>query len=250
MIRLSLLLLALVTLCGCTRPVETRDELLARMVDRYDDNRGGVAGFVVTAGGAQATHGALPDSTSALDPPAIVPTAGDLDPTAATLLVQHVANVRRLADTLRTAVMEGPLDRGGYRVYLLANEQAGRALYVVVDAETFDVREIEQSVQADTLAQPLVTRLLYDDFRISDGIALPFRVRQVNEGLDQFVPQAERMVQGGRLSVMQRTLEQQPASAERDARLADIARRLRLYTEGVQEIELRIQSVRVTTRSG
>lgn len=248
MTRLTLSALLLLALSACSHDVETHDELVDRMVERYEDNRGGVAGFVVTAGGAEATHAALPDSAAALAPPVVVPVADAPSPEAASLLIQHVANVRLLADTLRTATMEGPIDRGGYRVYLLASEQPGRALYVVVDAETFDVREIEQSVRVDTLAQPLVTRLLYDDFRTVDGLTLPFRVRQVNEGLGQFISASERMVQGGRLGMKRQALEQERPSAERDRRRAALERQMRLYSEGVQETELRIDGVRVTPR--
>ena len=243
MTRLAVPLLLLLV-AACARAPETRDELLARMSERYETNRGAPGGFVVSAGGAEAAHGALPEGTSALAPPTVT----GADPVAAALLAQHVPNVRLLADTLRTATMDGPLDRGGHRVYLLADEQPGRALYVVVDAETFDVREIEQSVKVDTLAQPLVTRLVYDDFRPTDGLTLPFRVRQINEGLAQFVDQAERMVQGGSLGATREALARQPPGPERDQRLADVERRLRLYTEGVQETELRVDRVRVTPR--
>ena len=247
------LLLALAAVAACAAaPPDTTAAVLERMLARYDANLGGVGGFVVTAAGATATHGALPDSTSDLDPPAIAPAPGQTpDGELVPLLLQQVANVRLLADTLRTADLDGPRDLRGRRVYILTRTATGgRTLYVVVDAETFDVREIEQAVQPDTLAQPLVTRLVYDDFRTADGLTVPYRVRLINEGLDQLIPETERMVRGGQASVARGQIEMLPPGPEREARRAQLDRDLKLYTEGTQEYDLRIDGVRVTPRAG
>ena len=239
---------------ACSRGPETPQDLLAQMLARYSANRGAVGGFVVTGGGAEATHAALPDSTSELAPPAIAPVGGEQpSPEALSLLVQHVPNVRLLAARLRAAEMEGPRDLRGHRVYILTgapDAPGAPTLYVVVDAQTFDVREIEQSVTADTLDRPLITRLVYDDFRTADGITLPFRVRQTNEGVDQLIPQTERMVRGGQLSVSRGQIDLLPPGREREQRREALDRELRLYTDGVQETDLRVDRVRVMPRGG
>lgn len=246
---LLLLFLSACALSACERGVETREDLLGRMAARYDANRGAVGGFVVTGGGGEATHAALPDRTSALPPPAVVPAGDAADPARLGLLAQQVANVRLLSDTLRTATMSGPVDRRGARVYVLTSPpRDGRTLAVVVDAETFDVREIEQAVAVDTLARPLVTRLLYDDFRTEGGLTLPFRVRQLNEGLDQLVPADQRRTLGDQARRERSGAELLPPGASREARMADLDRQIRLFTEGIQETELRVKSVRVLPR--
>ena len=242
-------LLLLLTLSACERGVETREDLLSRMAARYDANRGAAGGFVVTGGGGEATHAALPDSVSTLLPPGVVPSGDAADPGVLGLLAQQVANVRLLSDTLRTATLTGPADRRGHRVYVLTSPpQGGRTLTVVVDAETFDVREIEQAVRADTLARPLVTRLLYDDFRTADGLTLPFRVRQLNEGLDQLIPADQRRTLGDQARRERSGAELLPPGASREARMAGLDRQIRLFTEGIQETELRVERVRVLPR--
>ena len=253
MTRPILALAALLALLGaCAQPPDTTAALLERMLARYESNRGAIGGFVATGGGAEATHGALPDSAATLDLPAIAPAGGATpDPQLVALLVQQVPNVRLLADTLRTAEMDGPRDLRGHRVYILTRPAAAPGaptLYVVVDAETFDVREIEQSVAPDSLERPLVSRLVYDDFRAVDGFTAPFRVRQINEGVDQFIPQTERIVRGGQASVARGQVEQMPAGPEREARRATLDRDIRLYTRGEQETDLRIERLRVVPR--
>jgi hypothetical protein len=244
------LLLALAPLGACQQPdVTSRGALVDRMLERYDAARGGVGGFVVTGGGGEATHGALPDSTADLAPPAIVP-VGDAppDPEVLALLAQQVPNVRLLARALRAATLDGPRDLRGRRVYVLTAEPeapGAPTLHVVVDAETFDVREIEQAVTADTLDRPVLSRLIYDDFRTVDGLTVPFRVRQIREGVDQLIPMRDRMVRGGPLAVAKGQIDRLPPGPERERRRAEIERDLRLYTEGVQETELRVDRVRV-----
>lgn len=249
MLRHAPALLLLVLLGACERGVETRESLLDRMAARYDANRGAVGGFVVTGGGGEATHAALPESASTLPPPTVMPAGEAADPAVLGLLAQQVANVRLLSDTLRTATLGGPVDRRGHRVYVLTSPpQGGRTLAVVVDAETFDVREIEQAVRVDTLARPLVTRLLYDDFRTADGLTLPFRVRQLNEGLDQLIPAEQRRTLGDQARTERSGADLLPPGAARDARKADLDRQIRLFTEGIQETELQVERVRVLPR--
>ena len=253
MTRSVLPVLLLVVLGACARGPETPQALLARMLDRYDATRGAVGGLVVTGGGAEATHGALPDSTAELAVPVIVPVAGESPaPETGALLAQHIPNVRLLARALARATMEGPRDLRGRSVYILTAEPdtAGApTLFVVVDAETFDVREIEQSVRPDTLARPLVTRLVYDDFRPVDGVPFAFRVRQINEGVDQLIPIADRMFRGGQASVARGQVDLLPPGRAREERRAALDREVNLYTRGVQETEVRIDRIRVVPRA-
>lgn len=93
-----------------------------------------------------------------------------------------------------------------------------------------------------------MSRLVYDDFRAVDGFTAPFRVRQINEGVDQFIPQTERIVRGGQASVARGQVEQMPAGPEREARRASLDREIRLYTRGEQETDLRIERLRVVPR--
>ena len=250
--RLALALVSLVVLGACQQDVETPQALLARMLNRYEATRGGIGGFVATGGGGEATHGALPDSTAELPPPAVVPVGdGPPDPELLSLLAQQVPNVRLLAQALDDATMEGPRDLRGRRVYILTAEPeapGAPTLHVVVDAETFDVREIEQAATADTLDRPILSRLVYDDFRTVDGLTVPFRVRQIREGIDQFIPMEQRMVRGGQLSVSRGQIDLLPPSAARERRRAELDREIRLYTEGVQETDLRVDQVRVLPR--
>ena len=256
MIRSVLPLVLLVVLGACARGPETPQALLVRMLERYEATRGAVGGLVVTAGGTEATHGPLPDSTAELPLPVLVPVdSAAAAPEAAPLLAQHIPNVRLLARALAAATMDGPRDLRGHRVYILTAEPAaaGQAtLHVVVDAETFDVREIEQSLQPDTLDRPLITRLLYDDVRPAEGrpaAAFPFRVRQINEGVDQLIPVSERMFRGGQASVARGQVDRLPPGAAREARRAALDREIALYTRGVQETELRIDRIRATPRA-
>ncbi|HEX8297911.1 MAG TPA: hypothetical protein VF594_02020 [Rubricoccaceae bacterium] len=253
MTRPILALAALLALLGaCAETPDTTAALLEQMLARYNDNRGGIGGFVAAGGGAEATHGALPDSTSTLDLPTVAPAAGATpDPQLVPLLLQQIPNVRLLADTLRTAVIEGPRDLRGHRVYILTRPAAAPGaptLYVVVDAETFDVREIEQSVTPDSLQRPLVTRLIYDDFRAVDGFTAPFRIRQITEGVDQLIPETERIVRGGQATVARGRVEQMPQGPEREARRASLDREIKLYTQGIQETDLTIERLRVVPR--
>ena len=254
MTRLILGLTAFLVLLGaCADDPDSTATLLQRMRARYDANRGAIGGFVASGAGARATYGPLPDSTGALDPPQLEPT-GSTAPDQATvqLLIQQIANVRLLADTLRTADFEGPRDLHGHRVYILTRNPSAvgqPTLFVVVDAETFDVREIEQSITPDSLQRPLVQRIVYDDFRTVDGFTAPFRIRQITEGIDQLIPEVERTVMGGQASVARGSVDLLPPGPEREARRAQLDADIRLYTRGERETDLRIDSLRVIPRA-
>ena len=250
MTRLLLGLTAFLILLGaCADDPDSTAALLQRMRARYDANRGAIGGFVAVGGGARATYGPLPDSTGALDPPAIEPSGSTPpDQPAIQLLMQQVANVRLLADTLRTATFDGPRDLHGHRVYILTREPSAPdqpTLFVVVDAETFDIREIEQSIKPDSLQRPLVQRIVYDDFRTVGGFTAPFRIRQVTEGIDQLIPETERIVMGGQATMARGQTDMLPPGPERDARRARFDADIRLYTRGERETDLRIDSLRV-----
>ncbi len=254
MTRLLLGLTALLILLGaCADDPDSTQALLQRMRARYDANRGAVGGFVATGGGARATFGPLPDSTAALDPPGVEPTtSAPPEPAAVQLLMQQLPNVRLLADTLRTAGFNGPRDLHGHRVYVLTRNPTAPdqpTLFVVVDAETFDIREIEQSFKPDTLQRPLVQRLVYDDFRTVDGFTAPFRIRQITEGIDQLIPETERIVMGGQATLARGQTDLLPPGPEREARRARFDADVRLYTKGERETVLRIDSLRVIPKA-
>ena len=242
----------------------TADAVTDAMLRRYESNLGAVEAFTVVGAGAEARY-VLSDDTTGLDqfgPPEFGPASDGAEPTPpAQLLALQIPNVRRLASGLRTAALSGPITRDGRRAYALASNDPGalvgepglaapdttgdHELRVYVDAETFDVLEIYQSMAADTLEAPVTSRLIYSDFQETDGVVLPRTVRQVETGLDQFVSDDDRIVIGGQLGATREVLRQSPPSPRRDARLAEIEAQIRMYGEGISELALRVDSVRV-----
>ena len=232
---------------------------------RFDATLGSVDGFTVEAAGAEARY-VLAEDTTGLDrfgPPQVAPAGdGPVNPAEVQLLAVQVPNVPRLAAGIRGAELEGPITRDGRRVYVLRTDDPGTLvgtpgavpvdsartpdLRVYVSAETFDVVEVYQSVMPDTSAtEPVVSRLIYSDFRETDGAVLPWAVRQLQTGLDPGLSDDERMVMGGRLGLARRQAEAMPSGPERDAQLAALDAQERLLTEGVADLTLEIDAVRV-----
>lgn len=244
--------------------VASAESIADAMLQRYEDNLGDVEAFTVVAEGAEARY-TLADDTTGLDrfaPPQLAPAGDDARPErAAELLLVQVPNVARLATGLRSATLTGPISRDGRRAYafatndprvvlgddgaLTADSSLAYDFRVYVDAETFDVLEINQVVNVDTLAQPVTSRYIYSDFQETDGLVLPHTVRQIQTGLNQAIPEDQRMIAGGRLGLSRQQLENQPSSPERDAQLADVIAQQRLIGEGVADLTLEVDAVRV-----
>lgn len=275
--RLALFSAAVLTLAACgtddafeapTEELTTSEAVADVMLQRYNANVGSVDGFTVRAGGAEARY-AVSDDTSGLATFQIeVGPAGDapVDPAAAQLLYNHVANVPLLARGLRSALFGGAATRDGRRAYVLSTDnpaslfgeagqrvpvESGQEFRIYVDAETFDVIEIFQSFVADSLAAPVTTRIVYSDFREVGGLTLPYQVREVTTGLEDQLSDEEKMLAGGQLGIARsRTLETMPAGPERDAQIAEIDAQTRLLTEGVLERTLTVDEIVVGAPEG
>ena len=263
--------LVLLAACGDEATVDVPEEALTTadavadaMLQRYESNLGDVEAFTVVAEGAEARY-TLSEDTTGLDrygTPQVGPADDGPPPApAAQLLFVQVPNVPRLAAGLRTATLTGPLSRDGRRAYGLTTDDPGalfgepglaapdttetREFRVYVDAAAFDVIEIYQIVMADTLRQPITSRLIYSDFQETDGVVLPHTVRQVETGLHLAMADADRMVMGGQLGIARERLLMEPQSAERDAQIADIEAQQRLVADGISELTLTVDAVRV-----
>ena len=263
--RFALVLPLLVAVAGCggetaAPPAEltSAQAVTDAMLDGFEANVGRVEGFTVVAGGAEGRY-TVSDDTASVDRVTlqVVPVGSMQRPSgSAQLLYNHVPNVARLAQGMRGATFEGRATRDGRPAYVLSTDNpeamlgggapgvAGeRELRLYVDPETFDVLEIYQSFEADSTA--LTTRLIYSDFRDADGLRLPYRVRQVTTGLNQAIPQTERIAVGGQIGLALRQAEQMPQGPERQARTQELEAELRRVTEGIDETELEVETVRV-----
>ena len=266
-----LLLLPLVLLaaaCGDADAPEAPSEELTSadavadaMLARFEANQLAVDGFTVVAAGAEARYRPAEADSAGLDPIRFeAGPAGDAPPAPeAQLLIEHVPNVARLAAGLRRATLVGTVNRDGRDAYLFTTDDPSvligedapappgdtQTARVYVDAATFDVLEIYRSVSDSTFTEPLTDRLIYSDFREVDGLTLPFTVRRVTTGVNQQIGEDEKMILGGQLGIARQTAESMPAGPERDARIAEIDAQMRAVNEGVAEMRLDIEEVRV-----
>lgn len=263
MTRTALALSALLALAACgpdadappaelTSAAEVADAMLAS----FEANIGGVEGFTVSADGVEGRYTVTGD-TASMDRVQfqVVPVSGMASPETAQLLYSHVPNVTRIASGMRGAAFEGRTTRDGRPAYVLSTDnpeamlgQSGgqapsgeRVLRLYVDPETFDVLEIYQSFEADTTA--FTTRLIYSDFRSDEGVRLPYRIRQSTTGLNQAIPETERVAIAGQIGLALRQAEQMPMGPERMARQAELEKELRRVTEGIDESEVEIERV-------
>lgn len=235
-------------------PVASSAELAARMGERFEESLAGVGGFTVLVGGFE-IRGAISPDTAAANRLAVTITPTDsasTDPLVQSLVGGYLPNVPLLASSLAQGPLRGPLVRDGNRVYELdanaaagADSSAAASVRVYVDAGTFRVREVYRSVRADSLARPLTSRIFYDDFRTADGVTLPWRLRIVQEGIDQLIGDEARMFEGGQLTLAIQQLRAAPPSPERNARLAAAERRMRAMSEGVEEMTVLVRRVTV-----
>ncbi|WP_420456941.1 hypothetical protein [Rubrivirga sp.] len=260
--------LLLVSACGdrAEAPAEdltTAGAVADAMLARYADNLGDVEAFTVVGGGAEARY-SLSGDTTGLDrfgPPQVAPVGDAAPQMAAQLLFVQVPNVPRIARGLRSAELAGPLTRDGRRAYVLSTTDPGalfgepglastdttetREFRVYVDADRFDVLEIYQLVASDTLRQPITSRILYSDFQETDGVTLPHTVRQIETGLNLAMADDDRMLMGGQLGIQKERLKMEPPTPERDAQIANLEAQQRVIAEGISEMTLEVEAVRV-----
>ncbi len=104
------------------------------------------------------------------------------------------------------------------------------------------------TVRVDSLERPLTQRLIYEDFRTEDGLTLPYTVRRVEEGMEQYVTDDNRMIQGGRLGMAKQRLEAAPPSPGRDAELARIEGELAVLDGKPRNSQLTVGRVEVLGR--
>lgn len=267
MLRFSLFVTLLIALGACgtdadtpaAADITTAEQVSDAMLSAFEANIGAVEGFTVRAEGAEGRYTVRPD-TASMDRVVleIVP-PGPLDRPGpgAQLIYTHVPNVRRIATGLRGATFEGRSTRDGRPAYVLSTDNpesmlgeggaptmdGDRVLRVYVDPETFDILEIYQSFEADSSA--FTTRLVYSDFETTDGLRLAHKVVQTTTGLNQAIPETQRIAIGGQIGLALRQAEQMPQGPERAARIAELESELRAVTEGIQELTLEIESVEV-----
>lgn len=246
-------------------PLTSASAVADSMLARFRANQLAADAFTVAAAGAEARYTISETDTAGLDPFRLVASpAGDALPAEeAQLLLEHVPNVARLAKGLRRADLVGVVNRDGREAYLLTTDDPsvligestpkapGSALTsrIYVDAGTFDVLEIYRTVADSTMAEPITDRLIYSDFREVDGLTLPFSVRRVTTGMNQAMNEEERTIYGGQIGFARRSAEQMPPGPEREARIKQVDAQARLLLDGVVDMELTVDSVRVD-RSG
>src|SRR5690606_38532810 len=181
---LALLLSAASLLGACQGRLEDPDAIADRVAARAAENYAGVRDFTL--------HGddlviyfrrAGADSLATFEGRAFT----DDSLREAVALPYHLPNAMELARGLRgNARLAGTADLDGERVYVLdaidpaavtGAETAIDSLRVLVDARTFQIREIrvaeppptDSAATPDPDAPPLVTRQRYGDFRTADG---------------------------------------------------------------------------------
>lgn len=266
MLRLSLFASLLVVLGACgtdagtpAAEITSAEQISDAMQAAFEANIGAVEGFTVMAEGAEARYTVRQD-TASMDRVALeVVPPGPLDRPGpgAQLVYTHVPNVSRIAAGLRTATFEGRSTRDGRPAYVLSTDNpesmlgegsaptmnGARILRVYVDPETFDILEIYQSFEADSSA--FTTRLVYSDFETTDGLRLARKVVQTTTGLNQAIPEMQRIAIGGEIGLALQQAEQMPQGLERNAQIALLESELRTVTEGIQELTLEIDDVKV-----
>ena len=247
----------------------TAAEVTERMNARWAQRFAGIDSFAVRGAGLQLTYRATPDSTREA--------GGDwfqiqgkqvdsvqVDLNAAELLEQHVPNVARIARGFGEATFGGVQTLGGRRGYVLSSEDPGaligepgsaspdpslaQTVRLLVDADTYDVIEILTTVRVDSLERPLTQRIVYEDFRADDGVALPYTVRRIEEGLDQYVTDEMRMIEGGKLGMARQRLEDTPPSLARDVEIARIDNEIAVLRGEPRETVFEVDSVEVLGR--
>lgn len=256
-----LLLLSGLALSACGEEPLTAETVTEQMLARFNDNFDGVEDFTATTDELTAYYRrGTADSLTAF----VIRVAARDSVAALTvppqLITYLVPEVPRFTQGLRRgAGLDGPEVHDGHRVYVLRADHpqaltpvpdAGAPLFsdvrLYVDAETFAIRELRFEVPSpdSNATQPIVERILYDDYRTVEGVSLPFRVSTITSGLKEAIPEEYRIVMGGNLALRRAQAERLP-SGERDAALREIAAQERLLNEGIQESTLALRNVQV-----
>ncbi|MFN3597494.1 MAG: hypothetical protein ACK41D_09525 [Rubricoccaceae bacterium] len=243
--------------------VPTPEAAAEAMLARFEATIGQADTIAVEAAGVEVIYTRREGADDALDRFDIAarPVEGREPAPEAQLLLNYLPNVPRLAQGLRTARFVRA-DRAEQRPVLVyetddaasmldvapgTEAPAGVTIQIALDAETYDLRELTQIVRDTAYARPLVQRYRYEGFQETDGLLLPTRVVQVEEGLNQAIPEAYRIRRGGELGFARQQLERLPP-AEREAQRATIDEELRFLNEGVSQMRLSIDRLRVARR--
>ena len=271
MLRLVLVLLAATVLVACgdasdgglsALPEATSAaEVADRMLDRFESNIASVDSFAVTGAGLRMIYRVVGDTSQAdrvrVRTERVDSVAFDAD--AAQMLQLQIPNVQRIARGFRRATFGGLQTIGERRGYVLSSEDPGaligelgtaesrarETLRILVDADTYDVLEVFRTASVDSLERPVSQRLVFEDFRTEGGLTLPYTIRQVGEGMDQFVTFEQRTMLGGRLELERMQLEQAPPTEERTARLQAILAQQAILNGEPQRSELVVDDVEV-----
>lgn len=269
--RLFLALVAAVALVACGDAADSglsdlpeatsAAEVADRMLARFEANVAGVDSFAVTGAGVRMVYRVVGDSSQVdrIQTRAERVDSVALDAEASQMLQLQVPNVPRIARGFRRATFGGLQTIGERRSYVLSSEDPGaligelgaatsgarETLRVLVDADTYDVIEIFRTASVDSLDRPVSQRLVFEDFQTEGGLTLPRTIRQVGEGMDQFISFEQRAVAGGRLAMERMQLEQQPAGPERNAALQAVLAQQALLDGEPTRTELTVGRVEV-----
>ncbi|MEM1054229.1 MAG: hypothetical protein AAGI52_01780 [Bacteroidota bacterium] len=231
-------------------------ELGPELARAYEEGLGSLDNFRVFALGTSLYYISVGDSTRrtfqlARDPEAGMPN----DPVAGNLFAFFPPNLDYIAGNLPNMTAGGEVEREGEQTLVFESAQpehvgfgasrdaTNQLARVYLDAETMDVRELFHRFEMDTIATPLAQRILYEDYReIADGVRVPFRVRQIQEGVRPTEDQV--LVAGARFAMREQQAQQLPAG-EREIALNDLEREKRFFREGINEVTLTIDSVLV-----
>jgi hypothetical protein len=258
--RRTALLLAALALAACEGRLTDPDAVAERVAERAAANYEGVRDFAVTGGGAVVYFRRTgPDSLFTFESRAF----SDDARRQPIPLPYTLPNALQLARGLRgNARLAGTVELDGGRAYVLEASDAAvligaapgpgaglDSIRVLVDAETFQVREIRVAAPqsaldpaADSTAPPLVQRQRYSDFRTADGLTLPFQTHTLISGIA--IPEEARVVQMGMLELQRRQALSLPP-VERARALEEVERQVRLIRDGELEESFVVEAVRV-----
>ncbi len=260
--------LAVALASGCRREAPALTDAAAiagRMAERAAEDFAGIRDFAVVGGDAVLyfrRSATATDSLPAFDLRVAPLVAGRpmrelpsyFYPVTMARVARGLRNGARLVgqDTLagrRVYILEAPDPASLVDLPPLPTAEGSASARAFVDAETFRLVGLTAAVTPvlDSTAgpaRPVSETHRYSDFQSTDGVTLPFRARTTLEGLDQLIPQEMRMVAGGSLA-MERAQATRLPPAEREAALADVARRERLIRTGIQVTPFAVREVRV-----
>lgn len=263
--RLVLLLLVPLALAACeerlTDPEAIADRIAEEALANYEDVRDFTVHGVDASGEGVVVYfrRTEPDSLAAFEGRAF----SDDSLRTPVALPYALPNAMQIARGLRAnARLAGTVALDGDAAYVLEANDPGAligtpgagastldSIRVLVDAETFHIREVRVTTPQTSLdpeaaagAPPLVQRQRYSDFRSVSGLALPFHIQTTLSGVA--VPAEVRMTQGPTLEIQRRAAEQLP-SPQRERALRDLERQLRLIRDGAMDETFTVSTVQV-----